>query len=888
MVKNIPVTEEDARRGSSDSEKSTPDKAGLSGYADSEEVSEEDVATDSVDAAPTVAETLLPGLPHGADDVVMEVMEALRDEQEVGTWVEFWELLMGEKGELFGETLEAIKDSLLNTLTLIEETVKILKNIINAAAAIAGWLLDMASMYLVLARSLLRLVRGILNRVMSLLEIPLLKSEMKVAMFHLFSGGLDPRKIDAMAPVVRAKLNEMTTTWMNRPVAEDQLCLLMFIPFSISSEAARVIGSAVRLGDLLAKLIQDLKFQKKPEEETSLVPEDLDRLEGILEFLVANYKNHDSAHNPEPVEQEILGLVDSAHAILDAILEKPVNEELARNLMFAYGTIATLEEGLARQSTSDFQSDPSEVIPGVGTFRSRMDDEDKKAVFESNFVNGQYRYLSTVYKVSSDGSVTELFADPALRFIKAVSIHPDLKAHMLSSRKLFKAIRLWHLTFGTDRARRGRNLYSREKNLGDRLVGLAGQLMGRDSSELYLKRRLDPSNKSIDLAILGHIAETANGELSFDPVKEYTKQLKKVTGVKYSKRTVASPRQPLYPNDIRLEGVDEGDRLFIVLDSHDCMYLTPEFTTDGLRGMEVSRSAAVNTYSPGSIQAAENSLVLSVKVRNKEDGGIRPRWYGIQTPPGVDNWSASKLFDLMGDGFREAMDGIYGVLEATDKKLEDMASNVDDAKKKLRAVMAVINKVFKSIEDVNSALRKFIESLSLTNLPTVYVAMWRGGANDIPRIVQQALIEKRWLNSTYGGVIIFGAESAANTFLKTWKEIRDVKDDVSNMKSQIDRQNDLSKFHTARMDSKLDTYKESVEGSVDKIKELFSPQFRTPVFPVIGEQVALLEVRDETDLESVFEILENLKASGSASRYSSVERGASTRHIIPVRTEEEE
>ncbi|MFA5456909.1 MAG: hypothetical protein WC261_04665 [Synergistaceae bacterium] len=829
-------------------------------------------------AEPDALTTLLPGVEVSDREERVTTVTALRDGQEIATWVEFWEFLMGKAGKDFPAAISKLKEGLLTVIGTVESFIKTLKAIVKAGAAIAGFLLNTASAYLALGKALLKVLRGILDSVLSIMEAPLLKSEIKLAHFNLFSGGIDPAKIDMMGPVVSAKLQEMTTTWMNRPVAEDQLCTLMFLPMAVPAEVAKVAGTTVRFADMLSKMLKDRK--KKAPDGTLIVPEDVNELSHILRYLSETYSNHSADRDALVIRDEILLLVDKALTAFESLTD--VQDSLAVEIMENYGAVVELENSLARQAGSDSAVEGSpESIPGIGVFRSRLNKKEDAVILESNYLNNRHRYLSSVFHISVSGEVTEIFADPTFRYLKAISTGNVLDA-VESSAGLFSAMRTWYTTF-KGRTAGSRLLYLGEMKLADVILATAEKLMGTENGKYYLTRLLDPSDKSVQLAILSHLAETAGGKFNFDPEKAYKSQLKKISGVSYSKRTIASASQPLYPSEITIKGgMKKGDRLFIMLDSHECMYLTPGFANRGFTSLGNSWNAAVNTYTPGKISASADTLTLSLQIRDKEDQGIVPRWYGIQTPPGVDNWTASRLFDMMGDGFRESIEYVYAVIDGAADSLSEMEGQVDEWKKKLRAMLAVINKCFKMVEDIIKAIKDMIEALSLTDLPTVYIAVWRGSSSDIPAIAARGLIEKKWLNSTYGGVLLFGAENMADTVLEAWESYDTAVTDTETLQSMMIAESAATIRNTEALTAQL-------EAAGSTIKEAWQPvkpgnNRRSPFVdirtPVIFPTEAMFVEAQGSDIKDVFKILSEFNKM-KYRRSCSVEEGISENIIIP-------
>lgn len=142
----------------------------------------------------------------------------------------------------------------------------------------------------------------------------------------------------------------------------------------------------------------------------------------------------------------------------------------------------------------------------------------------------------------------------------------------------------------------------------------------------------------------------------------------------------------------------------------------------------------------------------------------------------------SKLINtIMPEQFLDAMEALYQRIEDMDSRLEKYGESVNDAKKKMKAIVDMINRYFKMLDDLTRSVKNMIQGMSLSDLPTVYVAVWRGGAEDIPGIVSTALTEKQWFNSTYGGVLLFGAESGIDTLLEAWYQYEQAAESGQNL-----------------------------------------------------------------------------------------------------------
>jgi hypothetical protein len=190
------------------------------------------------------------------------------------------------------------------------------------------------------------------------------------------------------------------------------------------------------------------------------------------------------------------------------------------------------------------------------------------------------------------------------------------------------------------------------------------------------------------------------------------------------------------------------------------------------------------------------------------------------------------------------------------------------------------------VEDLIKAIKDMVDALSLTDLPTVYIAVWRGSSSDIPAIATRGLIEKRWLNSTYGGVLLFGAENMADTVLEAWESYDTAKADMETMKDRFLAGNDALLRNTEALTAQL-------EAAGVEIKETWKPvklndnrrsRFADIRLPVIFPADNVFIEAQGPEIRDIFKILSEFKRK-KYRRSCSVEEGISRNIIVPPERE---
>jgi len=450
-----------------------------------------------------------------------------------------------------------------------------------------------------------------------------------------------------------------------------------------------------------------------------------------------------------------------------------VGEDLPAEIVAAYGRVVEAEGFLAEKAFSADPKTQTNNIPGMLEYRAREHPKDVKCIFETNFRNDKYRYLSCVYKVSNNEGITEvtnLFCDPVFRVFKAVLGTPTILADAQAYEEILISYRYWRSKVKMW----PRNIRDSEKDLMTAMDKLMEAFFG-DSWEDLVTRYTPPSEKIILMVLVGNALQTAKAKLGFKPVDAYKKQIKKITGVEYRTRSAVNTNIPLFPNEITIDTVKENDVLVFFMEDSSCAYPSVDFITEGVSGIAAAGSLiSADRLTPGIIEAYNNTVTAITYVKSSLDEGIKPRWYGIATPPGANSWTSSKLINtILPEEASKGIDAFFGMLDDTEELLDSWGENISDAKKKLEAVMENIDRYFRLVQKIIDKVKALIESLSLTQLPTVYTAIWKGSSTDIPGILSTALNEKQWLNSTYGGIIIFMTGSALGIAAKSYVAYND-------------------------------------------------------------------------------------------------------------------
>ena len=683
--------------------------------------------------------------------------------QTIGTWVEFWEAIDKTFPEIM-ETIDSVKKNLLAAVDLIETLVDSIKKFVNILYALIGSALQMASLAILLAKAIVASLKAVLEQIMKVMQIALLKAELKVAPFWLWDkiaytqrSGVRPglQRIDRMRPYVSKAVEEACSTWFNRPTAYDELCIMLLLPAAFSAATAQFLGKSARLADQLNfnTGVGALFDTNKTKNSAAYSELDISALDLALEDMTNRYGSA-----PENISRTLREEIDADCEKLmnttDAVA-KSVDSSLGLKISNLYKDMTANELESVTQAAATM---PCRLSGVLNDTRTRMAGD--KVEVELNFANDRSCYISEIYLISEDGStVANVFRDPSFTFARAVCAggFDDYLKRMIS---LFNTAVVWWSS---------RNYKSTVK---EKLLETA--IETRIFDPVFGKGMFSSCCSKYPLWVSSdyelYIAALKEGMKSSDFQEALSLyEQKKQSDLVYQARNVINPKVPRLRPAITLDsgkagGVSEGQSLVFALVSDRAKYFDHSFLNKG--GSKDAYYYAAMT--PGDFTANLDTVYVKVTVHGEGYEMVRPRWYGIGTPPGVSDWTLSWLLtqipgvaEYIGDPLRQ-LDRLTTVLDAAQGQIDSIKAKVD-------AMMAIFDRYYYMIKEFLDALRKFLTAFGLPNFPSIYVASWKGGIQDVPGIVMNALQEAGIDNSTYGGYIVFGSVSAASAFTELYK-----------------------------------------------------------------------------------------------------------------------
>lgn len=760
-----------------------------------------------------------------ADAVAQQVVrDVLIENEEVAEWVDFWELIDQQMPKIM-DKVDSVKARLLAVIDGVEALVKSLKKIIDMVAAIVSLGLDMASLAIILLKSVIQSLKLMIKQILKIFDVPFLKSEMKVTDFWLWdkipSENTKTSKesnawvshIDAMAPYVSAALNELVTTRFNRPTAQNELCFAAFLPAAFSAETAAFISKCAKLPDLFKLANAKAEEAKKLVKKDVYVPKGTLELVQNLEELITTYQTFWQGDDEQI--QAFKEITEASIGIL-ADMDSPevILSSLATTLSASYDQYAAEFEGTANSSVA---SAPEEKLPGIlYGVKARIKEAKKSTQFEINFANGQSHYIAAIYKKGKyDSAVTECFLDSSFLFAVALQIS-SLKKEIYKQVRLFNTAVRWG---GSQHPGRGLNFGFREV-LANKQVGkvssvlfdklkvyfdkLFGRVAGMNLFEHYTK--FYPikviSDDELFMRMLQNILKKQPLK---NPANDSRKQAEqRGSAVTYHTRSAINPYALRVPPEFTLDiPTEEGDTLLLALVPDRAKYYGLDFVETGEQSHSAKQQIAL---SPGSLR--ENLNIRWVKLAVKPKGTsdrmmIWPRWYGLGTSTSGDI-SLNYLFNLI-PSLNEIIGLPMQTLESIEKMLDKFGESISDFKLMLKTWMDVINHYYNLILDFIASLRRFLMAFGLPNLPTVYVVIWQGNAADLPSKIMSGLYKEGIANSTYGGYVVFGSSAATNLFIESYKAHKLGQETIDDIKKKFEAAGAEYASLQENMEGKLDT-----------------------------------------------------------------------------------
>lgn len=771
----------------------------------------------------------------GRRDAAMQelVKNVVFDGEKVGAWVDFWEAVDKRLPAIMSK-LDKIKRGLLAAVDALEMLIDSLKQFVDIVSALVGAALKMASLAIILAKSIIASIKALLKQIMELLQFALLKSEMKVATFNLFdkvmtqstNGKLRlPSNIDRMSPYVKSTFEEMAAQWFNRPAASNELCFAMLVPCALSKTTAEYHGKVSRLIDLFSLAsIDEWKQSKLLDPKASVIYPKYTggELRGVIARMTADF-----GWTPDIASQagDTLAALKSACSLcgnsLAQVTVKPA--DLASRLKGAYDKLKKEEESYVLSGSASF---PENRIPGV-LHQLAAREEEGKVKIELNFANNQSHYIASIYRIKPGGDQKKIFFDPSFTFAQAITVS-GVRTYLNDAIALFNTAVEWWYT------RKASKPAAVEQETKQKLDRFFMDLLGDNTFQTYCTGypAVRASSDTLFTQMLQNILRQTTWTFDSE-VLDYERNRQK--DLAYSPRSAVTPAVPRVKPTVYLEtgDVSEGDSLVFILASDRGKYYPHNFILRGGDG----RAMYYAGFLPGDLSANLDIKQVRTTVLRKGSEMLHPRWYGIGTPPGVNDWTLSWI--LQQAGIKDYIGAPLQALTAIEHYLDVGDEYIDSFKEMFDCWVGVFNRYYFAIKDVVQALRRMLMAFGLPNLPSVYVVTWQGGIRDLPSILMSALQEIDIDNSTYAGVVLFGSTAIPQTALfkelyethtLTKAEIDKIKKDARQWwedEKELGDELDQSRLSIAKLDpvglkaykAKLEEEKKAVTDRMQKLLE---------------------------------------------------------------------
>lgn len=708
------------------------------------------------------------------------------------------------------EKLDPAKKVIISIIEAFDKLVDAAETLINLIEAFIGYLLEQTSVILLLLKAAVQMLKQVLKQLRDTMKLSLLESGMYYGQFvftwnDVYSRSDKYNVVANTGPLVYNTLTAAVTEWMNRPQAQDTMCGLMFMPFSVPPEAARTVSGALKLSELLEYHID--KLRKALNENKRKTPYKDDALAvatgEILPRLAANMK---TMLTPGTIFEERKAVSAKVRDDIYDNLPTAV-DTVAADIADRLAVIKDLQDQTAEDRLLKAERNPEfdDIIPGSMMFLGSKI-EKGKAVLYSNYRNRMYRYISSIFKIS-EGEVTEVFRDPSFLTASVMS-DPEVKQYIgfLSDiiRSYFKIKASFRLA--PERA----SWENQFKNT------LPGRVASRIESEKI-------PDKVIPFIILQALLTYPSVPEAIKTMnKTYDKQLRTVN-LEYGRRSSLSYRR-LYPDNLVMDNAKEGDIYYITFAPQDTLY----FGEDFLRSTTPPSGVQTGRWLAGTPEAVGGTTTGIIKVRKDID--MYPMWYSAATPESVNSISSDRfLSDILPPAVTNSIDDFYDFIDAAEESIDNALKTVNKTREKVQDIKAEIMKYIKIIKDISSSLKEFIENLDLLKLPEIYIVTWKGNAEEMPGILINALLEKNILQSTYGGAMVFAEATALSALLEMYKAGRDavkrseqIASDTASYFDSLEQDGNGWGDVTARADAlveKIDSVKEGFESIPDALEE---------------------------------------------------------------------
>lgn len=653
--------------------------------------------------------------------------------------------------------LDPAKKVLISIIEVFDTLIDAAEALINLIEAFIGFLLDQASAILLILKAAVQMLKQVIKQLKEALQLSLLESGMYYGQFVFTWNDVYRRsdKYNVVAntgPLVYNTLTASVTEWMNRPQAQNTLCGLMFIPFSIPHEAARAVSGALKLSELLEYHLDKLRKELAKNSKKTVVKEDA-LVAATGQILPRIAENMRRMLTPGTTYSERRLVSESIRTDVEDNLSKAI-DSVTTDLLDKLDATVALQDQTAEERLLKAEADPefNDMVPGSMIFAgSKL--EKGKAVLYSNYRNKSYRYISSIFKVS-EGEVSEVFRDPSF-LIATLAGDPEVKKYVSQIsdiiRSYFKIKESYRL--------------APERGMWD--TQFCSTLPGLIAARISSGNIPDKVIPYIVLHSLLTYPKIPSGisELT----KAYSKQLQKVD-LEYGRRSVIGYRR-LYPDNLMMNSAKEGDIYYITFAPQDTLYFGDDFLTSSTppKGVQTGRWLA------GTPEAIGGTTVGIIKVRKDID--TYPMWYSASTPEAANSRSSDRLLsDLLPPAVTNSIDNIYTILDNAEEGIDNALKSISKTKEKVQDIKAEIMRYITIIRGISDSVKEFIDNLDLLKLPEMYIVTWKGNATDIPAIMMNALMERNILQSTYGGAMVFAEATALSAMLEMYKAGRDAID----------------------------------------------------------------------------------------------------------------
>ncbi len=598
---------------------------------------------------------------------------------------------------------------------------------------------------------------------------------------------------------IRPTLNDMMTTWPGRPNVEDSICGVLFFPYTafrlssfgdIVGAAKDLVGGISDLANSIADIFKKDIQQSQTEFITNSKVSGENRKNITLLYQRGMYVfmgGFEESMNARKARLKgILGEIDSKIS--------EVVEADAASLEAQYKMSKEVSNAVCKQQSNVMMSADTPLMKASTLGKAIVSRHSSQDFIEFRFGSRDNNYfiikeIKVVLKDNTtgqivkveEGEVNTLYSNPRL---KPFYFSEDLISLQVMDKEIQGICPTDTLHDPADFM--GRDMYNSTQYSAPTL-NTEEEVDASDIEQkiLYIKNKTSQQILGIDDNIWEgeHISlqEEPSLSKSFDYFDYGTRaSLSKRSELTPSRlymafRSMPSPIATKLQETISPEGGGDPTPKYsayfhITTVSGDAMLAHEDMLKDSVT-METTLENLV--WDQGSITHTDSltSALLLPPIKDSEDENS---WISAATPEmTLDEVMKQILPKAVRKGINDAVVVIDDVIE----ELEDAIKKMGEMGRKLSSILADIQKLIALVQ--NQIIRKLIDAvIALLNqpVPGIYLALWRGGSDELPGIIEGALMKQDIYRETKGGAVFF-MDSSTIVFilelLKLYDSFRD-------------------------------------------------------------------------------------------------------------------